>query len=121
MRLPRPPELILRPHLPEPVRQEPLLLALTALTACAYATFSVLRHSHYGSFAFDLGIFDQAIWHYSRFELPETTIVGLPTFLGDHFHPILLLLWRRRAAGRRRRRRGRLGAPPSCPEVAMRS
>lgn len=74
------------------VRREPALFVLVSLTAVAYSTFSVLRHRHYGSFAFDLGIFDQAIWHYSRFELPETTIVGLPTFLGDHLHPILLVL-----------------------------
>jgi uncharacterized membrane protein len=81
-----------RPRLPALARQEPLLVALTAATALAYSTFSVLRHLHYGSYAFDLGIFDQAIWHYSRFELAETTIVGLPTILGDHFHPILLVL-----------------------------
>lgn len=66
-------------RVPALVRREPWLVALTALTALAYATFSVLRHLHYGSYAFDLGIFDQAIWHYSRFEVPETTIFGLPS------------------------------------------
>jgi uncharacterized membrane protein len=78
--------------MPELVRREPWLFGLTAIAAVAYSTFSVLRHWQFGSLAYDLGIFDQAIWHYSRFELPETTIVGLPTFLGDHLHPILVLL-----------------------------
>lgn len=78
--------------MPELARREPALFGLAALAALAYASFSVLRHWHFGTLAFDLGIFDQAIWHYSRFEVPETTIVGLPSFLGDHLHPILLLL-----------------------------
>lgn len=73
-------------------RSEPALLLLAALTALAYGTYSVLNHLHFGTYAYDLGIFDQVMWHYSRFEIPETTVVGLPTALGDHFHPILLLL-----------------------------
>ena len=73
-------------------RAEPAVLALAAVASLAYATFSVLNHGHFGTYAYDLGIFDQVMWHYSRFELPETTIVGLPTALGDHLHPVLLLL-----------------------------
>jgi uncharacterized membrane protein len=73
-------------------RSEPALLLLVAFAATGYATYSVLNHMHFGTYAYDLGIFDQVMWHYSRFEIPETTVVGLPTALGDHFHPILLLL-----------------------------
>jgi len=73
-------------------RAEPALLVIAVLTAVAYGTYSVLNHLHFGTYAYDLGIFDQVMWHYSRFEIPETTVVGLPTALGDHFHPILLLL-----------------------------
>lgn len=75
-----------------PVRREPWIALLVLASAAAYATYSVLNHMHLGTYAYDLGIFDQVLWHYSRFEIPETTIVGLPTALGDHFHPILLLL-----------------------------
>jgi uncharacterized membrane protein len=49
---------------------------------------------------YDLAIFDQAVWHLSRFEWPETTLVvddaairiPLDSVWGDHFHPVLLLL-----------------------------
>jgi uncharacterized membrane protein len=75
-----------------PVRREPYIAALVALAGAAYSTYSVLNHLHFGTYAYDLGIFDQVMWHYSRFEIPETTVVGLPTALGDHFHPILLVL-----------------------------
>ncbi|MDP8942894.1 MAG: DUF2079 domain-containing protein [Actinomycetota bacterium] len=66
---------------------------MAGFTAVAYATYSVLLHSlHYGSFAYDLGIFDQTFWHWSNLETPRNTITGLPNELGDHFFPILLLL-----------------------------
>ena len=85
------------------VRREPALLALIGVAALAYAVFSVRRHMHFASRTFDLGIFDQTVWHYSRLEAPESTLlarftdpgpvtVGLPTQLGDHFSPILALL-----------------------------
>ena len=65
-----------------------MLAVLTAL----YLALSLWRHWHFGSAGFDLGIFDQAIWHYSRFEVPRGTIRDVPNLLGDHFHPILMLL-----------------------------
>jgi uncharacterized membrane protein len=84
-------------------RRERALLVLVAMAAIAYAVFSLQRHMHFASRAFDLGIFDQTVWHYSRLEAPESTLVarftdaesitvGLPTQLGDHFSPILALL-----------------------------
>ncbi len=70
------------------------LLALVAAAAVAYSLYSVLRHWHFGSGGHDLGIVDQVIWHYSRFETPATTIRFDPTpnILGDHFSPILAVL-----------------------------
>ncbi len=56
-----------------------------------YSDMSLFRHWHFQSNAFDLGNLDQAIWHYSRFERPECTIMSKWTYLGDHFHPILAL------------------------------
>ena len=56
-----------------------------------YSALAVLRHLHFQSQAFDLGIFDQAIWHYSRFEAPASTVRGEANLLGDHFHPIIAL------------------------------
>src|SRR5580692_8118369 len=58
----------------------------------AYSLLCFYRHWHFQSGAFDLGVFDQAIWHYSRFEKPESSLTGLPSILADHFHPALMLL-----------------------------
>jgi uncharacterized membrane protein len=70
---------------------------LTAVMAGIYSLYSLLRHHHFGSGGFDLGIFDQAVWHYSRLEAPASTTLGLGNMLGNHFSPILaglaLLYW----------------------------
>lgn len=83
---------------------QPLLLAMVVGAAVAYAAFSLLRHRYLGSGTLDLGLYDQAVWHYSRFETPESTLlaklidggpaaeIGLPSLLGDHFSPLLALL-----------------------------
>jgi len=68
------------------------LILIVAASAVGYASFALFRHWHFQSSAFDLGIFDQALWHYSRFERPVNTISGYPHVLAEHFHPILLLL-----------------------------
>ena len=39
----------------------------------------------------DLGIFDQVVWHLSRFEAPASSVRGFSNFLGDHFFPVLVL------------------------------
>ncbi|HUF47766.1 MAG TPA: DUF2079 domain-containing protein [Vicinamibacterales bacterium] len=59
--------------------------------AVAYALVGLFRHWQFGSSAYDLGIFDQAIWHLSRLEAPGSSIRGHANLLGDHFHPILIL------------------------------
>lgn len=70
---------------------DPVLVALIVLTAAGYAAYALIRHAHFQT-GLDLGIFDQAIWHYSRFEAPASSVNGLPNLLGDHFHPILVLI-----------------------------
>jgi uncharacterized membrane protein len=74
------------------LRREPLLIGAVALAAAVYATLSLIRFLHTLDQGFDLGIFDQTIWHYSRFEIPENTVKGFSTIWGDHFSPILALL-----------------------------
>lgn len=73
-------------------KQEWPLFLIWALMVTVYSCISIFRHWHFGSNAYDLGIFDQAIWDYSRFHKPECTINGHSNLLGDHFHPILALL-----------------------------
>lgn len=49
-----------------------------------------MRFDNFGA-GTDLSLFDQAIWHYSRFEAPFSTIKGFD-LLGDHFHPAVALM-----------------------------
>ena len=79
----------------EAVKRNRYQLLLVSIVGSAYSALSILRHRHFLSSAFDLGIFDQVIWLYSRFEAPYTTIRANRLdehILGDHFHPILMLL-----------------------------
>lgn len=69
-------------------------LALGALLVVWCITFIRLpqvRHDHYGTFGFDLGIYDQGTWLLSQFKDPFVTIRGLELF-GHHANLILLLL-----------------------------
>ena len=68
------------------------LAALVTALGVQYATYGLFRHWTFGSSSYDLGIFDQAVWHLSRFEAPASTITGYPNILADHFSPILALL-----------------------------
>src|SRR5689334_5044375 len=73
-------------------RERRQLALLAALFAVAYFLVSLFKHWHFDSSAYDLGIFDQAVWHLSRFERPESSIAGHRNIFGDHFHPIIVLL-----------------------------
>jgi len=48
--------------------------AICILFFIAYSTLSIVRHNHYQSFGFDLGINDQVVWQYSKLHVPITTI-----------------------------------------------
>lgn len=75
------------------LRRLPLLgaTALALIAAVAYAAASIERHRRFGSNALDLGLFDQSVWGFSRFE-PEAdnTILRTPTMFGNHFEPIVV-------------------------------
>ena len=68
------------------------VLAAACAFAAAYAGVGLFRHWRFGSGAYDLGIFDQLLWHLSRFEGPASSVRGLSNLFGDHFDPILLLI-----------------------------
>lgn len=69
-----------------------LVATLVVAFAAAYAVYGLFRHWHYDSSAYDMGIFDQVVWHLSRFETPATTVRGHSNMMGDHFSPVLALL-----------------------------
>lgn len=48
-------------------------------------------HARFGTYGFDVGIFDQGVWLLSRLQDPFVTVRGLPLF-GDHASFILLLV-----------------------------
>lgn len=74
----------------------PLLLAFfICLTFfAAFSTLSIIRHLHYESYGFDLGINDQTVWRYSKFEAPLTTIDPFPdrTKLDAHVELVYALI-----------------------------
>ncbi len=71
---------------------EALPVACASTAAAFYAWASIYRHDRFASGAYDLGIFDQTIWGYSRLEIVRNTVKGVPNLLGDHFHPALMAL-----------------------------
>jgi uncharacterized membrane protein len=68
-----------------------LLAQMVALFIGIFAWLNWLTHLRFGTFGFDLGIFDQGVWLLSRFHDPFVTIRGLSLF-GDHASYILLLV-----------------------------
>ena len=58
--------------------------------AIAYGVSAILRHWHFNS-SYDLAIYDQAVWHLSRFEPPASSFRGMTNLFGDHFHPVIVL------------------------------
>ncbi len=80
------------PELPRLRLADAAPVAVAAVAAVGLGAAAIFRHDHYGSNGYDLGIFDQTVWGYSRFEFIPNTILRLPNALGDHFHPILMTL-----------------------------
>jgi uncharacterized membrane protein len=66
------------------------IVHLSSLFAALYFACGLYRHLVFGSSAWDLGIFSQAVWQYSRLEMGFNTVRGVPSLLGDHFHPSLM-------------------------------
>jgi uncharacterized membrane protein len=55
-----------------------------------FGTLTWRQQSNYGTFGFDMGIYDQAIWLMSRFRAPFDTIRGL-NFFGQHVNLVTAL------------------------------
>ena len=77
------------------IRSRNIKRMLWGLFFLGFIVYSALQLSIYytlGSPMRDISIFDQAIWHLSRFEWPASTIREMSNLWGDHFHPILALI-----------------------------
>ncbi|MWV48105.1 DUF2079 domain-containing protein [Rathayibacter sp. VKM Ac-2803] len=78
-------------RLPRPLSSP--LLWLVAAVGALYAVHALSRYRQFLTAGYDLGIFDQAVRAYSRFEAPTSALKGIDAnLLGDHFHPILVVL-----------------------------
>lgn len=66
-------------------------LIIFFLAGILYFYLSVVKYFNYSAYAFDLGIYTQASWLISHFQMPISTIRGINQF-GDHFSPIYILL-----------------------------
>ncbi len=75
-------------------RRDPARWALGGMIAVWALTFFLLgklRHDRFGTFSFDLAIYDQGVWLLSQFKDPFVTIRGLDLF-GHHMNLFLLAL-----------------------------
>ena len=68
-----------------------VLIGVVVLWAITFDRLGALRHDRFGTFGFDLGIYDQATWLLSRLRDPFITVRGLEAF-GHHVNPILFLI-----------------------------
>jgi uncharacterized membrane protein len=67
-----------------------VLAVAVALWVIVFFRLGALRHDRYGTFGFDLGIYDQATWLLAFFHRPFITVRGLDVF-GHHMSPGLWL------------------------------
>lgn len=68
-----------------------MLIGAIALWSITLGRLGAARHDRFGTFGFDLGIYDQAIWLLSRLHDPFITVRGLEAY-GHHVNVVLLLL-----------------------------
>jgi uncharacterized membrane protein len=69
-----------------------LIPIIFLLIVVVLITMSIARHLSFSSGAFDLGIFDQAIWNTTKGNILVSSLKGNMNLLGDHFEPMLLLI-----------------------------
>jgi len=69
----------------------PVILCL--IFFLAYSVLSITRYNNYGA-GYDLGIADQVVWEYSRFQAPITTVqaYAFTSLLTDHIEIIYMVI-----------------------------
>lgn len=68
-----------------------IIVAFFLIFAFLYSLLAVTRHNHFQSQGIDFSIYDQALWLYSKFQSPFSTITFLHD-LADRFRPIMIPL-----------------------------
>ncbi|MBD3238588.1 MAG: DUF2079 domain-containing protein [Candidatus Moranbacteria bacterium] len=57
-----------------------------------YCLISLINHYNFRTNAFDLGIFNQTVYHYAHGQIKPNTIRGVDNLLGDHFEFMLIFI-----------------------------
>ncbi len=65
---------------------------LVGIGACGYIVLGWVKHYFLRTYAFDLGVYVQAMWQYAHFKWPVSTIGDEVALLGNHFGPILVFI-----------------------------
>src|SRR5574342_132190 len=65
------------------LKKDKILLLICLFFFISYSALSIIHHKRFLSGGFDLGIYDQAVWQYSQFSYPFSTI-KMRMILGDH-------------------------------------
>jgi uncharacterized membrane protein len=66
-----------------------VLTGLIALYIVVFGTLTWMQQTNFGTFGFDMGIYDQGIWLLSRFKAPFDTVRGL-NYFAHHVNVITL-------------------------------
>lgn len=67
-----------------------VLAAMIGVFLYTFGRLAYRQTSNFGTFGFDMGIYDQGIWLATHFKHPFMTVRGL-NFYGHHFNPIVFL------------------------------
>ncbi len=73
------------------LKHKKILAILIILYILIFSTLAILKHMSFHSTAYDLAIYDQTVWGYSRGEIITLSVIETP-MLGDHVQPILFLI-----------------------------
>jgi uncharacterized membrane protein len=68
-----------------------LVAAFILIYIATFCTLALIKYYSYQTYAYDLGIFNQAMWNTLHGRFMECTIIG-HNYFGDHFTPVLLFL-----------------------------
>ncbi len=75
-----------------PLRLPKALWIAIAIYIAVLGTVTVLRHYHFQTQAWDMGIFDQLFWNSLHGKLMQSSLEEIPHHFGIHWSPFLLLL-----------------------------
>lgn len=68
------------------------LLGILGFFGICLGLLSLVNHYNFRTYAYDLGIYNQALWDYAHFRRNVNSVMRYNNLLGDHFTP-LQVLW----------------------------